>query len=226
MIGDPQRLLVKVKFSRLEPREVAPFRERPSSFVADAQNGRGALHPSIKPLDPAMRFAGTALTAYSGARDNLAALAALDFLEPGDVLVIGTQGFIGAATIGDIVVKIAKAKGAAAIVTDGAARDVADILPIGLPVFCAGVTPNSAFPSGPGEVGLPMALGDATIWSGDLIMGDRDGVMVVPRARLAEVTSRLEEVAAVEAATQAKVDAGEVASLLPAAFRDQIAYLD
>jgi 4-hydroxy-4-methyl-2-oxoglutarate aldolase len=226
MIGDPQRLLIRRRFPRLEAAELAPFRDRPTSFVADAQNGKGALDPAIKPLDPGMRFAGTALTINSGARDNLAVLAALDLAEPGDVLLIRAEGFIGAAMVGDIVVKIAKAKGVAAFVTDGAVRDVADILPLGLPVFCAAVTPNSAFPSGPGEVGLPMAMGATTIDAGDLITGDRDGVIVVPRGRLVDVTARLEEVVAKEAATQAKVDAGEVQSLLPAAFRGQITYVD
>jgi 4-hydroxy-4-methyl-2-oxoglutarate aldolase len=226
MIGDPQRLLVRRRFERLKAAELAPFLDRPTSFVADAQNGKGALDPTIKPLDPGMRFAGTALTINSGARDNLAVLAALDLVEPGDVLLIRSQGFTGAAMVGDIVVKIAKAKGVAAIVTDGAVRDVVDILPLGLPVFCAAVTPSSAFPSGPGEVGLPMAMGETTIDAGDLITGDRDGVIVVPRGRLVDVTARLEEVVANEAATQAKVDAGEVQSLLPPAFRDQITYVD
>lgn len=226
MIGDPQRLLVRARFPRLVAAELAPFRERPTSFVADAQSGKGALDARIKPLDPAMRFAGTALTINSRAGDNLAVLAAIDLVEPGDVLLIRAEGFTGAAMVGDIVVKIAKAKGAAAIVTDGAVRDVADILPIGLPVFCAAVTPSSAFPSGPGEIGLPMAMGGTTIDAGDLITGDRDGVIVVPRGRLADVAARLEDVAATEAATQAKVDAGEVQSLVPTAFRGQITYVD
>lgn len=226
MIGDPTRLVIRRRFPRLERRELAPFAERPTSFVADAQNGRHVLDPAIKPLDVSMRFAGTALTVATGARDNLAALASLDFVEPGDVLVFGAGGYTGAACVGDILVKLAKAKGVAAIVTDGAVRDVADILPIGLPVFCAGVTPSSAFPSGPGEIGLPMAIGDVRIEAGDLIMGDRDGVLVVPRGSLGEVTARLDDVAAKEAETQARVDAGELTSLFPAAFKDQVSYVD
>lgn len=226
MIGDPTRLLVRRAFARLEPGEVAPFRERPTSFVADARHGRGALDPKIKPLVPEMRFAGSALTINTGARDNLAALAALDFVQPGDVLVINAGGYTGAAIAGDILIKLAKAKGAVALVTDGAVRDVADILPLAFPVFCAAVTPCSAFPSGPGEIGLPMALGDVAIDPGDLITGDRDGVVVVPRGHLAEVTARLADVVRTEAETQAKVDAGELRSLFPAAYRDQVTWLD
>ena len=85
------------------------------------------------------------------------------------------------------------------------ARDAAEIIDLGLPVFCRGVTPNSAFPSGPGEVGLPIAMGEVMIDAGDLVVGDRDGVVVVPRAQLAEVTARLELVAAREAEMHARV---------------------
>jgi 4-hydroxy-4-methyl-2-oxoglutarate aldolase len=142
MIGDPTRLVVKTRFARLSAEQLAPFRARSTSFVVDAMNGRGALDYRIKPLDPAMRFVGTALTAQAGARDNLAALAALDHLRPGDVLVIATQGFTGTATLGDNMARIAKLKGAVGIVTDGLVRDVAELLEIGLPCFCCGVTPN------------------------------------------------------------------------------------
>lgn len=226
MIGDPMRLVVRARFPRLQARDLAPFQGRPTSFIADAQNGRGALDPAIKPLESSMRFIGTALTVNTGARDNLAALASLDFVQPGDVLLFGAHGYTGAACVGDILIKIAKAKGAVALVTDGSVRDVADILPLDFPVFCRAVTPNSAFPSGPGEIGLPMAMGEVTIEPGDLIMGDRDGVIVVPARRLGEVRERLEQVIAAEAETQRKVDAGQITSLTPAAFRDQITYLD
>jgi 4-hydroxy-4-methyl-2-oxoglutarate aldolase len=228
MIGDPPKLVIRARFPRLLAAELAPFRERSTSFVVDAMNGRGALDHAIKPLDPGSRLVGSALTARAGARDNLAALAALDLIEPGDVLVIATQGFAGTATLGDQMARIAKLRGAAGVVTDGMARDAAEIIELGIPVFCRGVTPNSAFPSGPGEVGLPLAMGEVTIAAGDLIIGDRDGVVVVPRADLAEVTARLEAVAAKEAEMQAKVAAGEIRSLLERypGLMDQITYVE
>jgi 4-hydroxy-4-methyl-2-oxoglutarate aldolase len=228
MIGDPTKLVIRARFPRLAAADLAPFRARSTSFVVDAMNGRGALHHAIKPLDPASRMVGSALTARAGARDNLAALAALDLIEPGDVLVIATQGFEGTATLGDNMARIAQMRGAAGVVTDGMARDAAEIIALALPVFCRGVTPNSAFPSGPGEVGLPLAMGEVTIEAGDLILGDRDGVVVVPRAQLAAVTARLELVAATEAEMHAKVAAGEIRSLLERypELRDQTTYLD
>jgi 4-hydroxy-4-methyl-2-oxoglutarate aldolase len=228
MIGDPTKLVIRARFPRLAAADLAPLRGRSTSFVVDAMNGRGALHHAIKPLDPASRMVGSALTARAGARDNLAALAALDLIEPGDVLVIATQGFEGTATLGDNMARIAQMRGAVGVVTDGMARDAAEIIALGLPVFCRGVTPNSAFPSGPGEVGLPLAMGEVTITAGDLILGDRDGVVVVPRAQLAAVTARLELVAAKEAEMHAKVAAREMRSLLDRypELSDQITYVD
>jgi 4-hydroxy-4-methyl-2-oxoglutarate aldolase len=228
MIGDPTRLVIRARFPRLAAADLAPFRARSTSFVVDAMDGRGALHHAIKPLDPASRMIGSALTARAGARDNLAALAALDLIEPGDVLVIATQGFEGTATLGDNMARIAQMRGAVGVVTDGMARDAAEIIALGLPVFCRGVTPNSAFPSGPGEVGLPLAMGEVTIEAGDLILGDRDGVVAVPRAQLAAVTARLELVAAKEAEMHAKVAAGEIRSLLERypELGDQTTYVD
>ncbi len=228
MIGDPTKLVIKARFSRLTAAQLAPFQGRSTSFVVDAMNGRGALEHVIKPLDPQSRFVGSALTARAGARDNLAALAALDLIQPGDVLVIATQGFTGTATLGDNMARMAQMRGAVALVTDGMVRDAAEIIELGIPCFCRGITPNSAFPSGPGEVGLPLALGEVVVDAGDLVVGDADGVVVVPRAELAAVTARLAQVAAKEVEMHAKVAAGEISSLLDRdpGLRDQITYVE
>lgn len=228
MIGNPSKLVIRRRFARLTAAQLAPFRERSTSFVVDAMNGRGALDHLIKPLDPQRRFVGSALTARAGARDNLAALAALDLLEPGDVLVIATQGFTGTATLGDNMARIAQRRGAVAVVTDGMVRDAGDIVALGLACFCRGVTPNSAFPSRPGEVGLPLALGEVVVEAGDLVVGDADGVVVVPRAALEAVTLRLEQVAAKEVELHAKIASGDIPSLLARdpALEGQISYVD
>jgi 4-hydroxy-4-methyl-2-oxoglutarate aldolase len=228
MIEDPSRLVIRAKFPRLSEAQLAPFRNRTTSFVVDAMNGRGALDHAIKPLDAGSRFVGSALTARAGARDNLAALAALDLIEPGDVLIIATQGFTGTATLGDNMAKIAQLRGASAVVTDGMVRDAAEIVALGLPCFCRGVTPNSAFPSGPGEVGLPLALGEVAVDAGDLVMGDRDGVVIVPQAHIPAIAIRLERVAALEVEMHAKLARGEIGSLLDRwpELRDQISYVE
>jgi len=82
------------------------------------------------------------------------------------------------------------------------------VLGVGLPVYCAGVTPNSPVRNGPGTVGLPVVIGGAAVESGDLVLGDRDGVVIVPRGQIGQVLERLADVRAAEAALEAKVKAG------------------
>jgi 4-hydroxy-4-methyl-2-oxoglutarate aldolase len=113
-----------------------------------------------------------------------------------------------AAVIGDLIVGMARNCGVAAIVTEGTVRDVAGILAIGLPVYCAGVSPNSPARNGPGTVGLPIVVGGVAVESGDILVGDRDGVVVVPRQMGAKVAAKLIEVRAAEAALEAKVKGG------------------
>jgi 4-hydroxy-4-methyl-2-oxoglutarate aldolase len=109
---------------------------------------------------------------------------------------------------GDLLVGMARNCGAAAIVTDGVVRDVAGILAVGMPVCCAGVSPNSPVRNGPGTVGLPVVVGGVAIASGDIMVGDADGVVVVPQAIAAELVKRLVDIRAAEAMLEAKVKSG------------------
>ena len=183
------------------------FRDAPTSFIADALGGSAALDFRIKPLVGAAVF-GVALTCDCGPSDNLALIAAVARGRPGDVIVAATGGYMGAAATGDLLLGVAKNRGVAGFVTDGLVRDLADLEALGLPVFATGLTPNSPGRRGPGTVGLPIICGGRTVASGDLVIGDRDGVVTVPRARIAETTARLAEVRAAEAALAARVRAG------------------
>ena len=225
MIGDPAKLVVKKPGKSIDPSIVERFAKRSTSFVVDAMQGRGALSHNIKAIDPKSRFTGTALTARAGARDNLAAVAALDLIRPGDVLVIAAQGFTETAVLGDNMARIAKQRGAVAVVTDGAVRDIDEIREIGLPVFAAAVTPNSAFPSGPGEVGLPLSLGDVAIDTGDLVLGDADGVVIVPSRDVAAIAESLSKVAALEADLHARIANGTFETLLSEEIRQSIRFI-
>ena len=98
------------------------------------------------------------------------------------MLVVATGGYAGAAVTGDLLIGVARNRGAAGFVTDGLVRDLDDLETVGLPIFAMGVTPNSPQRRGPGSVGLPIVCGGVTVASGDVVVGDRDGVVVVPRA--------------------------------------------
>jgi 4-hydroxy-4-methyl-2-oxoglutarate aldolase len=164
--------------------------------------GRGALDYRIKPLDPAnASFVGPALTAFAYPADIVALFGALSEAQAGDVIVLANDGYTRTAVIGDIAAGMIKNKGVAAFVTDGLARDRAGIVAAGLPVFCQGIQPNSPAMNGPGIVGAPVTLGDVHVHPGDVIVGDADGVVVVPQGRLEAVLQRLEAVRAAEART-------------------------
>ncbi|HXT82348.1 MAG TPA: hypothetical protein VN702_22490 [Acetobacteraceae bacterium] len=202
MLDNPPLLSIHRGFRRPDPALVERFRGAQTSHLADAMDGRGALDYRIKPLDPAnAAFVGPALTAFAYPADIVALFGALSEAQAGDVIVLANDGYTRTAVIGDIAAGMMKNKGVAAFVTDGLARDKAGIIAAGLPVFCQGIQPNSPAMNGPGVVGAPVTLGDVHVNPGDVIVGDADGVVVVPQERLETVLKRLDAVRAAEART-------------------------
>ena len=103
---------------------------------------------------------------------------------------------------------MAKNKGVLAIVTDGVLRDLPGLLGVGIPMYCRGISPNSPARNGPGTVGLPITLGGVSVSSGDIVVGDRDGIVIVPQQNLNRVIDELKEVRQIESAMEAKVKGG------------------
>jgi 4-hydroxy-4-methyl-2-oxoglutarate aldolase len=207
MIEEPPPLVFATPAERPPAEVVDRFRGVPTSFIVDAMGGAGALYWRIKPL-VGDSLVGVALTCDCGPVDNLAFMAALANCRAGDVLMVATGGHVGAAVTGDLLIGVAKNRGAAGFVTDGLVRDLHDLEVVGLPIYAMGVTPNSPQRRGPGSVGLPIVCGGVLVTSGDVVVGDRDGVVVVPRARLEATLASLEQVKAMEAATLERVRAG------------------
>ncbi|MER8491895.1 RraA family protein [Mesorhizobium australicum] len=209
MIEDPPLLTIRRRFERPAADIISAFSGVPVSQVVDAMGGRGALHHAIKPLSPAAAtLVGVVVTCQCGPSDNLALFGALDVAVGGDVIVAATDSFAGAAVTGDLVLGMARNKGVAGFVTDGLVRDVIGIEAVGLPVYCAGVIANSPARNGPGTVGFPVVLGGVTISPGDILIGDRDGVAVVPRVEARTVLARLAGIKAAEQDLDAKVRQG------------------
>jgi 4-hydroxy-4-methyl-2-oxoglutarate aldolase len=128
--------------------------------------------------------------------------------EPGDVIVAATDAFRGTSVTGDLLLGMARNKGVAAFVTDGLVRDIVGIEAVGLPVYCAGVTANSPARNGPGTVGFPVVMGDVTVQPGDILVGDRDGVVVVQLVDADAVLARLPAIKAAESELEGKVRDG------------------
>lgn len=209
MIDDPPLLEICRTIVRPSPDIVAAFANVPTGNVADALGGSGALFHDIKPLDEASSsFCGIAVPCQAAPSDNLALFAALDMAEPGDVIVAATGGYREAAVAGDLMVGMAKNKGVAALVTDGSVRDARGIREVGLPCFAGGVSPNSPDRKGPGTAGLPIVIGGVSVAAGDIVVGDADGVVIVPAGRAKIAIEALQSVLVAEAELEAKVKAG------------------
>ena len=212
MIEEPPLLTVTRPARRPSDAQIAAFQGVPTGFVVDAMFGKGAMDRRIASLgdgrDLPCAASGPALTADCAPGDILAVLAALDFVRPGDILVSAFAGFQGCAAAGDRVIGMARNSGAVGFVTDGPVRDYSGIVGVGLPVWCTGLTPASPFSTGPGAVGSAIQIGGQQVATGDMIVADRDGVVVVPFDRIDAVITALDKVAELEAALDAEVAAG------------------
>lgn len=209
MIEDAPKLQVHTPMRRPRPDQVSALRGSATGHVVDALGGAGALDYRIKPVAPEQAsFCGVALTCSAGPADNLAVIGTLPHLVPGDVIVATSGGYTGCAIVGDLVLGMARNSGAVAFVTDGCVRDLPGIRSVGLPCFAVGITPNSPAREGPGTVGHPIVLGSVAVATGDVVIGDQDGVVVVPYERLDAVIATLPKVRAAEAALEASVRDG------------------
>jgi 4-hydroxy-4-methyl-2-oxoglutarate aldolase len=209
VIEDPPLITLRRRFPRPSAAQVEALRGAMTGHLVDAMGGRGGLPYSIKPVIPEQaHFCGVAVTSHPGPADNLATFAALDLAQPGDVIVAATDGFMGTAVVGDLILGMMRNCGVVGFVTDGCVRDIPGIRSVGLPCHAAGVTPNSPVRNRPGTVGLPVTLGGVPIESGDVLVGDLDGVVVVPFARIDAVIAALQDVRKAESALEAKVQAG------------------
>ena len=209
MIENPPLLTIHRGHGRPGPALIEAFRGALTSHLVDAMEGRGAVDWQIKPLDPAnASFVGPALTAHSYPADVFGMIGAALEARPGDVIMCANEGYTGTAVIGDLAAGIMRNKGVAAFVTDGLARDRAGIMATGLPLFARGISPNSPASSGPGRVGAPVVLGGVQVCSGDIVVGDADGVVVIPLAKAEAVLEKLHIVKAAEKAAEDSVMAG------------------
>lgn len=205
---EPAKLTIRHSFTRVDAEKISAFESIPSGWVVDALGRRGALPHWIRPISKSNRFVGSALTVQTRAVDNLAPYAALKYARPGDVLIVACDGNDTASVMGDILIGMAKNAGIVAAVTDGLVRDVAGINAVGIPTFARGLSPNSPFKDGPGSVGLNISPGGVLIKSGDLIVGDVDGVVVVPAEQIDEVIANLSTIRDKEAGMDQAVAAG------------------
>jgi regulator of RNase E activity RraA len=132
-------------------------------------------------------MAGPALTVRVAAGDNLVIHQALDLVRPGDVIVVDGDGETSRALIGEIMITIAQARGAAGFVINGAVRDSSAITRTGFPCFARAVIHRGPFKNGPGEINAKVSIGGLIVGPGDIVVGDDDGVVAFPQAIAADL---------------------------------------
>jgi 4-hydroxy-4-methyl-2-oxoglutarate aldolase len=212
MIEEPPILRIRANFPRPTAAQIAAFKDVPTGFVCDAMGGQGALASNIQPIgggrDIDCRAVGPALIADNGPQEILATMGALHILQPGDIVVAAVHGHQNCSAAGDQFCGMLRNKGAAGFVTDGEMRDYDGIVETGLPAWCTGLSPNSPYSNGPARVGFDAVVGGRRIASGDLIVADRNGVVVVPFDQIDAVIAKVAHVTELEAALEAKVKDG------------------
>jgi 4-hydroxy-4-methyl-2-oxoglutarate aldolase len=192
---------------------VEQFLNLPTTCISDAMDGLNNLDSAIKPLKEEYRVAGRVLTVKMPVGDNLAVLKAMRQAQPGDVLVVDAKGDIYRGMAGDFVVGMMQTLGIAGLVVDGAVRDVIGVKQVNLPVFCRGIAVAASGKAGVGEVNVAIACGGVTIQPGDIVVGDADGVVVIPRQREEEILKKAQDKLVKDQQREAKITGNREAIL-------------
>ncbi len=163
-----------------------------TATVYEAQGQRGSIAAEIRPIDPSMKLIGTALTVSTSPGDNLMLHQAVLMARPGDVLVVDAKGFTDAGPWGDVLTLAAQQAGIAGLVIDGSVRDSEAIIEAGFPVFSRGISIRGTTKVDPGHVGGVINFAGTLVERGDIIIGDRDGLVVVKAGEVPDSLRRAE----------------------------------
>ena len=200
---------IYTRINRPDPELVTGFATLASATVSDVMNRDFCMWPGIKPLRKDAVLAGPALTVRPRPGDNLFLHAALDYAQPGDVLVVDAQGSAADALLGEIMGAYCQARGIAGFVTDGSVRDVKVLSGMeNFLVFSAAIGNQGPHRDGPGEVNTVITCGGVVVRPGDIIVGDCDGVVVVEKRFAKDVLEAAKALAAKEATILAEVAKG------------------
>jgi 3-hexulose-6-phosphate synthase/6-phospho-3-hexuloisomerase len=183
--------------------------------ISDAMHRGGDL-PGLKPVFPGIRLAGPAVTVRTYPGDWAKPVEAIDRAGQGDVMVIDAGG-AGPAVWGELATHSALKRELAGVVIHGAVRDTPEITKLRFPLFSTLVTPAAGEPKGFGEIGVPVTIAKTRINPGDWIVGDDDGVVVLPREKAAEIANRAMDVMERENRLRQEIQDGSTLS--------QVAYL-
>lgn len=192
----------------LPDRVLAAYQQFPTTLISDAMERIWAVSGEIRPLSEHGIMVGRALTVKTRPTDNLIVHKAVNLCAPGDVIVVDGGGVTTHALMGEIMVRVARRQGCVRVVIDGAVRDSDGIRALGFPVYARGITYRGPFRDGPGAINVPVQVGGAIVHPGDLIVGDGDGVVVVPRNEAESLIPRIEKALRNEEKVLEAIEAG------------------
>ncbi len=194
---------------RLSKKALAPWAHIRSPIASDAMNRAKTLDAAIRPISAGYVMLGQALTVRAIAGGITPLLHALSLARPGDVLMVDAGGYAQNAVLGGNMTNKAMRQGMAGLVIDGAIRDLAEIRDCGIPCFTRAVTPAGPNFAETGDVGGPISCGGVLVKTGDLVIGDDDGITIVPRGQMAAVLAVCRTTLTAEAEWDRRIAAGE-----------------
>ena len=195
---------------RADSKVIAQLGEQGVATVHEAQGRTGLVRPYMRSIYPTARAAGSAITVLCQAGDNLMIHAAMEFCRPGDILVVTTTSESTDGMFGELLAVSARAHGVAGLVIDAGTRDVADLTAMQFPVWAKAVHAQGTVKATAGSVNVPVVCAGVTVHPGDVIVGDADGVVVVPRERAADVARLGAERVAKEEKSRERLRNGEL----------------
>jgi len=172
------------------------FKNIPASNIADVMERNSAMNPRIKLVSDIKKkiMVGPAFTVKVRAGDNLLIHAAMSYSNEGDVIVVSNEEDNTRSLVGEIMLTYLKnTKKIAGIVLDGPIRDIDEVKGWDFPIYCTGTTPGGPYKDGPGEINVPISCGGLSINPGDIIVGDADGVIVIPLNDAEEILEKAKE---------------------------------
>ena len=198
------------KVTRPDAAVVKTLGEFGVATVHEAQARTGLMRPYMRPIYPAAKTAGTAITISCQSGDNLMIHAAIEFCQKGDILVVTTTSESTDGMFGELLAESARAHGVVGLIIDAGVRDVRDLTEMDFPVWSKAVSAQGTVKATAGSVNVPVVCAGAPVRPGDVIVADADGVVVVTKETAAEVAKLAAERSTKEQKTRERLKAGEL----------------